>query len=94
MKLFPCAATMMVMLASGSALALPGDSADGKQLHEANCTGCHDTSVYTRKDRAVQSMAALQKQMNNCGHATGRTYTEAEMQNMVKYLNDEFYKFE
>jgi hypothetical protein len=28
---------------SAYAAALPGDSAEGKRLHDANCMGCHDT---------------------------------------------------
>ena len=35
------------------AAALPGDSAEGKRLHDANCMGCHNTSIYTRKDRLI-----------------------------------------
>jgi cytochrome c5 len=27
--------------------ALPGDGAEGKRLHDANCMGCHDTALYT-----------------------------------------------
>src|SRR4029079_236946 len=26
-----------------------------RRVHDANCMGCHDTGIYTRKDRLVQS---------------------------------------
>ena len=94
MKSIICASLMILLFSGSSALALPGDSTEGKELHEANCTGCHDTGVYTRKDRKVQSLDALQQQMSNCGHAVGRTFTETETQNLVKYLNETFYKFQ
>ena len=29
------------------------DSAEGQRLHDANCMGCHNTSIYTRKDRLI-----------------------------------------
>ena len=38
---------------SAYAAALPGDSAEGKRLHDANCMGCHNTGIYTRKDRLI-----------------------------------------
>ena len=45
------------------AAALPGDSAEGKLLHDANCMGCHDTGVYTRQDHRVRSLGALQNKL-------------------------------
>jgi hypothetical protein len=42
---------------------LPGDSADGKRLHDANCMGCHDTGVYSRADHQVTSLDALKEQL-------------------------------
>jgi hypothetical protein len=50
---------LILLMPSAYAAELPGDSAEGKRLHDANCMGCHDTSVYTRKDRLVQSLDAL-----------------------------------
>jgi hypothetical protein len=49
---------LILLMPSAYAASLPGDSADGKRLHDANCMGCHDTSVFTRKDRLVQSLDA------------------------------------
>ena len=48
----------------------PGDSANGKRLYHANCTGCHDTSVFTRQDRVVQSLDDLKKQLASCALGT------------------------
>ncbi len=74
--------------------ALPGDSAAGKRLHDANCTGCHDTSVYTRKNRSVHTLDELKGQLQSCGHMTNKNFSTADTQNLVKYLNDQFYKFQ
>ena len=61
---------------------LPGDSADGKRLHDANCMGCHDIVIYTRKDR-----------LGGCSHMAKKEFSATETQNIIKYLNDQFYQF-
>jgi hypothetical protein len=73
--------------------ALPGDSAEGKKLHDANCTTCHSTSVYTRQDRKIKSLAALGKQVASCTHMAQVALTEDEQKSVVEYLNQQFYKF-
>lgn len=42
---------------------LPGDSADGSFLHDANCLRCHDTGIYTRKDGRIRSLDTLKGQL-------------------------------
>ena len=80
---------------AGSALAaLPGDAAEGKRLHDVNCTGCHDAAVYTRKDHAVRSLDALRQQLESCTHMAKKEFSPAETQNILKYLNDQFYRFQ
>jgi cytochrome c5 len=49
----------MILLMPNVRAELPGDSADGKRLHDANCTACHDSGIYTRKDRVVRSLDGL-----------------------------------
>jgi mono/diheme cytochrome c family protein len=73
--------------------ALPGDSAQGKKLHDANCVSCHNTSVYTRKNHQIKSLDALSQQLNECTHAAKVTLTEDEQKSIVKYLNEQFYQF-
>jgi hypothetical protein len=70
---------------------LPGDSAEGKRLHDANCMGCHDTGIYTRKDRLVQSLDALKKRLGDSSHMAKKEFSAIETQNIIKYLNDRFY---
>ena len=84
---------LILLMPSAYAASLPGDSADGKRLYDANCMGCHDTSVFTRKDRVVQSLDALKKQLASCSHAAKKEFSASEMQDLLKYLNDQFYQF-
>jgi hypothetical protein len=93
MKSILCASLMM-LLTSGVYAALPGDDADGKRLHDANCTECHDTGVYTRKDRQVRSLDALKAQLASCSHAAKKDFSAADTRDIIKYLNDRFYHFE
>jgi cytochrome c553 len=84
---------LILLMPNAYAASLPGDSADGKRLYDANCMGCHDTSVFTRKDRVVQSLDALKKQLVSCSHAAKKEFSANEMQDLLKYLNDQFYRF-
>lgn len=86
-------AASLLLLASDAFAALPGDGADGKSLHDANCTGCHDPGVYTRKARSVHSLDALKQQLDSCGHTSGKELTPVQKQNIIKYLNDQYYQF-
>ena len=83
----------ILLMSSAYAAELPGDSADGKRLHDTNCIGCHDTSIYTRKDRLVQSLDALKKRLGDCSHMANKEFSAIETQNIIRYLNDQFYQF-
>jgi cytochrome c5 len=86
--------SLAIVLASSAYAALPGDSASGKRLHDANCMACHDTAVYTRKDRTVQSMDALKHQLGGCSHMAQMQFSASQTQDIIKYLNDQFYHFQ
>ncbi len=72
---------------------LMGDAAKGKTLHDAKCTACHDSSPYTRKNRRVNSVEGLIGQVNRCNHQLTANLNEDQIDDIVKYLNDTFYKF-
>jgi hypothetical protein len=69
---------LILLMPSAYAAALPGDSADGKRLHDANCMGCHDTSIYTRKDRLV---------LGDCSHMANKEFSASETQNHLVRLS-------
>ena len=93
MKSILCLSLLILLMPSAYAAELPGDSADGKRLHDANCMGCHDTSIYTRKDHLIQSLDALKEQLGDCSHMAKKEFSAIETQNIIKYLNDQFYQF-
>ena len=93
MKRILCGSLLILLMMTTCAAPSPGNSADGKRLHDAACMGCHDTSVFTRKDRVVQSLDDLKKQLANCAHMAKKEFSESEAQGLLKYLNDQFYHF-
>ena len=93
MKSIVCVSLLILLMPRAYAAALPGDSADGKRLHDANCMGCQDTGIYTHKERLVRSLDALKKQLGSCSHMAKKEFSAIETQNIIKYLNDQFYQF-
>jgi len=51
------------------------------------------SGFYTRKDRLVQSLDALKKRLGDCSHTAKKEFSAIETQNIIKYLNDQFYQF-
>ena len=82
-----------LLMTTVCAASSPGDSANGKRLYDANCVGCHDASVFTRKDQVVQSLDDLKKQLASCAHMAKKEFSESETEGLLKYLNDQFYHF-
>ena len=93
MKTILWALLAIILMPGAYAATLPGDSAEGKRVHDANCMGCHDTGIYTRKDRLVQSLDALKEQLASCAHMAEKEFSASETENLIKFLNDRFYRF-
>ena len=89
MKLLPV--LIMTLLFGMSARA--ADIDNGDDLHFENCTGCHDSSVYTREDRNVQNLAQLGKQVRFCKNTIGLTWFDDEVEDVIAYLNETYYHF-
>jgi cytochrome c553 len=80
-------------LACTGTLAAAADAGHGKTLVQDNCTSCHDDGVYTRKDRKVTSLAGLGKQVRRCELSLGLQWFDDDVDDVVAYLNDTYYKF-
>ena len=85
-----------VSLAFTSLSANAADEAhtQGKTLHDEKCVSCHTDSVYTREDRMVKTMDALDNQVNNCMKGAAKAqWTQPQTTSVVEYLNNKYYKF-
>ena len=84
--------TATSMLAA-STLPVAAVADNGASLHQKHCTSCHDDSVYTRKDRRVTSLAGLKKQVQRCELSQGLKWFDEDVDDVVSYLNNTYYKF-
>jgi mono/diheme cytochrome c family protein len=88
---------LSVPAAPGAAAAealLPGDAAHGQKLHAAHCRGCHDDALYTRAQRRVKTLEGLMGQVNGCNKQLGKNFTRDQIADLVRFLNDRYYRFE
>jgi len=72
---------------------LLGDAKEGQALHAKVCVACHDSSAYTRDNRTVKSVGGLVARVNGCNTQLGLGLPKDKIDDVVKYLNDTYYKF-
>lgn len=87
------ARTVFALTMCAAATATFAADFDAKAYHDTRCMGCHDTSVYTREDRRVTSMAALETQVARCDANLGTKLFPEDLALLVDHLNTNFYKF-
>ena len=83
---------LLVLAAGCGNAASPPDPARGEALH-ASCLQCHGTEVYVPPKRRVQSLAQLRKETVRWGGMYNPGFTPAEIEDLVAYLNRDFYRF-
>jgi cytochrome c2 len=85
---------LFLMLPTSQAALLLGDDAKGKQVHDQRCVKCHNSSVYTRNPRQVQSIEGLMGRVKMCNNQLELSLDEKQLDDITSYLNKAFYKFE
>lgn len=85
----PLAALLFCLLCAGPAAA----AFDPAAHHAANCTSCHDDGVYTRDNRMIDSLPALEAQVARCEANLNTGLFPEEQAAVVDYLNRKYYKF-
>jgi len=85
--------SLTLIASSAQAAMLPGDTLKGKTVYDKTCVACHDTSVYTRANRRVKTVEGLIGQVNGCVRQTGAKLNSDQINDVVKYLDEAFYKF-
>lgn len=81
----------LLLAATGPLMA--ADTGRGESLKQKNCMGCHEDGVYTRQDRRVSSLDGLEKQVRRCELTLGLQWFDEDVNDVVAYLNQTFYKF-
>ena len=79
-------------------LALVSDQCDSYAA-PINCQSCHTSLmggnpdlIYTRPDRRVTSINGLRNQVTRCKTTVGVAWPEDQVEDVVEYLNTNFYK--
>jgi mono/diheme cytochrome c family protein len=80
------------LLAAIAGAQAAGDAARGEKLHDS-CLSCHGTEVYVPPKRKVKTLAALRKETVRWGDHYNPAFKKAEVDDLVAYLNRDFYKF-
>ncbi len=87
-RVFLCGALAAGMTAAQAA----GDPLRGEQLHQ-DCLGCHGTELYVPPKAKVKTLAALKKETERWNDRMNPKFTVQEIEDLVAWLNREFYKF-
>jgi len=76
------------------------DITNGKELHDANCLSCHidmqggdGSGIYTRENKRIETYPALIKQVKRCRDSLGVPWPDEHVNDVVEYLNSNFYKY-
>ncbi|TAM45068.1 MAG: hypothetical protein EPN55_09445 [Gammaproteobacteria bacterium] len=84
---------LVILPATAPAAMLPGDAGRGQVLHDRQCTACHDSRVYTRPNRTVKTVEGLIGRVKLCNQQLGTKLQRDQLNDLVKYLDEAFYKF-
>jgi hypothetical protein len=68
-----------------------GDPVRGAALHEA-CLGCHGTELYVAPKAKIKSLSALKKEVDRWNDRYNPKFSKQEIEDLVAYLNRDFYK--
>ena len=73
---------------------LLGDAKKGEAIVNAHCVACHTSTIYSRPNRTVKSIGGLVGRVNGGSANLGLNLSQDQINDIVKYLNDTYYKFE
>jgi mono/diheme cytochrome c family protein len=92
--------TLLVSTVGLSSFTLAANIENGKKLYEAHCITCHSrmtggdgSLLYTRKNRRVNSLDALNNQVRRCESNLELKWFDEDIEDVVHYLNTRYYKF-
>jgi len=70
------------------AAAMPGEA-----LVNQACQQCHDNAIFTRSNSIIHSYPELQARVEFCENASNAHWNETEINQVIDYLNETYYKF-
>jgi hypothetical protein len=92
MKLFTVSLTAATLLTGASLV--QAEPFDAAAFHQKSCMSCHGTEVYTRPNRRIGSLPALEAQVARCDANLATQLFPQDLDHLVDYLNTSYYKFD
>ena len=89
---FPIVA--LTMIAAGLGQQSLAADFDAGHFVQTQCTRCHDSSVYTRPNRRIDSLTRLESQVRMCDANLETRMLDDEILAVVDFLNTQYYKFD
>lgn len=83
-----------LILCAYAASALEEEFSRGQASYENHCRSCHADWVHTRSARKVTSLNELRQRTPSWSIHTGLDWSDEEMEDVVDYLERNFYRFE
>jgi hypothetical protein len=68
------------------------DAERGKLLYENHCKVCHTSVVHVREDRKARSRDEIRTWVQRWRTELGLQWESADVDDIVEYLNDRYYK--
>ncbi len=73
---------------------------DGQALHQSECIECHSNMtggdghvIYTREERIVNNLAALNARVTHCANGADTGWNDSQISAVTQYLNKQFYHY-
>ena len=74
--------------------ALAQDVSRGVLLYETHCAACHREGLHDRRNSVVKSYADLRFQVERWTKQTGRSFTRAEVEDLIEFLDASHYQLD
>lgn len=82
------------ILAGVLTFALPAQAESrGELLYATHCIGCHTAQVHWRDKTLATDWSSLKRQVRRWQAANSLGWSEADVVDVTRYLNDSFYRF-
>lgn len=83
----------MVAAFAATAQPLPGSESRGRLLYGNHCIACHTTQMHWRDGRLATDWASLKEQVRRWQAAAQLGWTEDDIDDVARFLNDAYYRF-
>jgi mono/diheme cytochrome c family protein len=84
------------ILSTSSAFAESGaktDTGRGSMLYDNHCIQCHTRQIHWREKNSVTDWESLIAQVDRWQHASGLLWSQADIEEVSRYLNSKYYHY-